>query len=164
MLEKLAPSAEEIATQWVRAFGLALTSGDEATLAKLFLPDSHWRNLFGISWQLATFSGNENLCHQLSRRASEVRGSEFRVDTAVVAGRDVIEAIIRFDTLNGPGIGSIRLVYQAHAAPVAWTISTTLDFNRICDARSERDAPVSHARDFAVKDWLEERQAEIAFE
>ena len=171
MLEKLAPSAEEIATQWVRAFGLALTSGDEATLAKLFLPDSHWRNLFGISWQLATFSGNENLCHELSRRASEVRGSEFRVDTAalaprraVVAGRDVIEAIIRFDTLNGPGIGSIRLVYQAHAAPVAWTISTTLDFNRICDARSERDAPVSHARDFAGKDWFEERQAEIAFE
>ena len=55
MLEKPAPSAEQAATQWVGAFGLALTSGDEAALAELFLPDSRWRNLFGISWQLATF-------------------------------------------------------------------------------------------------------------
>jgi putative flavoprotein involved in K+ transport len=62
MLEKLAPSTEETAKQWVRAFCLALTSGDDAALAALFLPDSHWRNLFGITWQLATFSGNENLC------------------------------------------------------------------------------------------------------
>src|SRR5712675_1660142 len=171
MLEKLAPSAEQTATQWVGAFGFALTSGDEAALAKLFLPDSHWRNLFGISWQLATFSGNENLCHELSRRASEVRASEFRLDTAalaprraVVAGREVIEAIIRFDTVNGPGIGTIRLACPAHAVPVAWTISTTLDFNRICDARSKRNAPISHARDFASKDWFDERRAEIAFE
>jgi cation diffusion facilitator CzcD-associated flavoprotein CzcO len=171
MLEKLAPSAEETATQWIRAFGLALTNEDEAALAKLFLPDSHWRNLFGISWQLATFSGYENLRYELSRRASEVRASEFRLDTAalaprraVVAGREVIEAIVRFDTLHGPGIGAIRLVYRAHAAPVAWTISTTLDFNRICDARSKRHLPVSHARDFTGKDWSDERQAEISFE
>jgi cation diffusion facilitator CzcD-associated flavoprotein CzcO len=47
---------------------------------------------------------------------------------------------------------------------VAWTISTTLDFNRICDARSRRNAPVSHARVFAGRDWFEERQADIAFE
>jgi hypothetical protein len=169
MLEKLAPSAEQTATQWVGTFGLALTSGDEAALAKLFLPDSHWRNLFGISWQLATASGNENLGRELSRRASEVRAGEFRVDTAAlaprraaIAGREVIEAIIRFDTSHGPGIGAIRLASPAHAAPVAWTISTTLDFNRICDAR--RHAPVSHARDFAGRDWFDERQAEIAFE
>src|SRR5258708_19719457 len=107
MLEKPAPSAEQTATQWVGALGLALTSGDEATLAKLFLPDSHWRNLFGISWQLATFSGNENLCHQLSRRASEVRGTKFRVDTAaltpppaVAPPRALIQSIIPFATLT----------------------------------------------------------------
>jgi hypothetical protein len=169
MLEKLPASAVETADQWVRAFGLALAAGDDTALARLFLADSHWRNLFGISWQLATSSGNENLCHELSRRACEVCATEFRVDAtalaprrAVVAGREVIEAILRFDTNNGPGIGVIRLVCPAHAFPVAWTISTTLDFNRICDARSNSHALVSHARDFAGRDWLEERQAEIA--
>jgi cation diffusion facilitator CzcD-associated flavoprotein CzcO len=171
MLERLGPSAEETVTQWVRAFGLALTAGNDKVLAKLFLPDSHWRNLFGISWQLATSSGNETLCHELSRRASEVRATDFRVNTtalaprrAVVAGRDVIEAIICFDTINGPGIGAVRLVCPAHASPVAWTISTSLDFNKICDGRSSNTAPVSHARDFAGRDWFDERRAEIAFD
>jgi putative flavoprotein involved in K+ transport len=171
MLERLGPSAEETVKQWVRAFGLALTGGDDKALAELFLPDSHWRNLFGISWQLATSSGNETLCHELSRRASEVRATGFRVNTTalaprstVVAGREVIEAIISFDTINGPGIGAVRLVCPAHASPVAWTISTSLDFNKICDARSGNNAPVSHARDFAGSDWFDQRQAEIAFD
>jgi cation diffusion facilitator CzcD-associated flavoprotein CzcO len=170
MLEKLQPLAEETADRWVRAFDRALASGDDKALAALFLPESHWRNLFGVSWQLATFSGNEILCHELSRRAAEVGASGFRLDTAalaprraMVAGREVIEAIISFDTTNGPGIGAIRLICPPHAAPAAWTISTSLDFNRICDIRSKNDAPVSHARDFANADWFDERQAEIAF-
>jgi hypothetical protein len=171
MLEKLGPSAEEAVDQWVRAFGLALTSGDYKVLAKLFLPDSLWRNLFGMSWQLATLSGNEILCHELSRRAGEVRATDFRVNTtalaprrAIIAGREVIEAIICFDTINGPGIGAVRLVCPAHAPPAAWTISTSLDFNKICNARSSNNAPVSHARDFATQDWFDGRQAEIAFD
>jgi putative flavoprotein involved in K+ transport len=129
MLEKLAPSAEDTATQWVRAFDSALRDGDGKVLAKLFLPDSHWRNLLGLSWQFATASGNETLCKELRQRASEVRATGFRLDTAalaprraVVAGRDVIEAIIGFDTIHGPGIGAIRLIHQTHAAPVAWTM------------------------------------------
>jgi cation diffusion facilitator CzcD-associated flavoprotein CzcO len=171
MLEKSPPSAEDTARQWVRAFGLALTTGDDKALSGLFLPDSHWRNLFGISWQLATFSSNQTLCSELRRRAAEVRATGFRVDAtalaprkAVVAGRDVIEAIISFDTINGPGIGAIRLICAAHASPAAWTISTSLDFDKICDARSKSDAPISQARDFAGPDWFDQRQAEIGFE
>jgi hypothetical protein len=82
---------------------------------------------------------------------------------AVVAGREVIEAIVRFDTSHGPGVGAIRLICPPHGAALAWTISTTLDFNGICDARSKSHAPVSHPRDFSSRDWLAERQAEIAF-
>jgi cation diffusion facilitator CzcD-associated flavoprotein CzcO len=171
MLEKLPAPAEEIATQWVRFFDAALRDGDDKALAKLFLPDSHWRNLLGLSWQFATSSGNETLCRELSQRAVEVRATGFRLDTAalaprraVVAGRDVIEAIFGFDTINGPGIGSVKLIHQAHASPIAWTISTSLDFNGICDARSNSNAPTSHARDFANPDWFDERQAEIAFD
>jgi cation diffusion facilitator CzcD-associated flavoprotein CzcO len=170
MLEKLAPSAEETAMQWVRALDRALTSADEGELVQLFLPDSHWRNLFGISWQLATFSGGAKLCDELRKRAFEVGAGGFRLDPAalaprkaVVAGSEVVEAIIGFDTSNGPGIGAIRLVPQAHASPLAWTLSTSLDFNRICDARLKDSAPESQARDFAGPDWSDARQAEIAF-
>ena len=170
MLEKLTPSAEDTATQWVDAFDRALAGVDQGELARLFLPDCHWRNLFGISWHFATFSGGEKLCGELSQRASEVHAANFRLDTAalaprktVIAGREVVEAIIRFDTVNGPGIGAIRLVQPPQAAPVAWTISTSLDFDRICGARLRDSAPESQTRDFAGPDWSEARQAEIAF-
>ena len=59
-------------------------------MGDLFLPDSHWRDIFGISWQLATFSGREPLCKALCRRAAEVHhlvGALFGADVAERVGR-----------------------------------------------------------------------------
>ena len=62
--------------------------------------------------------------------------ADFRIDTArlapreaVVGGRDVVEAIFAFDTVNGPGYGAVRLLREADGAVRAWTISTSLDFD-----------------------------------
>ena len=165
MLERLAPSVEEaqeidqeIADQWIGAFNLALAARNADALGNLFLADSHWRNIFGISWQLATFSGREPLCKALIRRAAEVHAADFQADTsalaprrAVVAGREVVEAVISFQTINGPGIGSLRLICSSgatpQALPQAWTMSTAPDFDRICDARSNKPASVSSMRE-----------------
>ena len=170
MLERPTGSAEQAVEAWVRAFNLALAQSDNEALAALFLADSHWRNLFGISWQLATFSGRETLCNELGRCAAEVHATDFRVNAAAlaprratVAGREVIEAVISFGTVDGPGIGALRLVCSPGAAPQAWTISTSADFDLVCEARSKRDGLSSHTRDFAGPDWLALRQAEIAF-
>ena len=170
MLERLPPSAEEAVNQWIGAFNRALAGRDADALGELFLLDSHWRNIFGISWQLATFSGREPLCKALSRRADDVHAVDFRADPsalaprrAVVAGHEVVEAVISFQTINGPGIGSLRLICSPGAPPQAWTMSTAPDFDRICDARSRKAASVSLMRDFAGPDWLEQRRAEIAF-
>jgi putative flavoprotein involved in K+ transport len=138
----------------------------------MFQADSHWRNLCGISWQIATFSGSRKLSEELCRRAREVGASGFEVDSellpprrAVVAGVEVIEAIFRFDTMNGPGVGVVRLVpsYGSDAAE-AWTISTLLDMEKISAGRSSHRAPVSHNRDFAETNWLDQRRVEVAFE
>ena len=66
----------------------------------------------------------------------------FRTDVArlaprapVVAGRDVVEAIFAFETVNGPGYGAVRLLREADGAVRAWTISTSLDFDAVCAAR-----------------------------
>jgi hypothetical protein len=60
MLDKLTAPAEETAQEtteaWLAAFGAALTRGDARALADLFVSDSHWRNLFGLSWHFATFT------------------------------------------------------------------------------------------------------------
>ena len=105
MLDRPAQSAEETAQEtaesWISAFDAALTRGDERALAELFVPDSHWRNLFGLSWQFVTFSGREHLVRELVIRAREVYAEDLSLDTArlvprtsVIAGRDVIEAIL----------------------------------------------------------------------
>ena len=171
MLEKIRTSAEAEARSWISDFGRSLAGGDVAALAALFVLDSHWRNLCGMSWEIATFSGAGRVADELCRRAHEVAATGFDVDNellvprrAVVAGQEVIEAIFRFDTANGPAVGVFRLLPSPGAAPKAWTLSTLLDMDRISATKSGNIEPVSHNRDFAKRNWLEDRQAEIAFE
>src|SRR5689334_6388416 len=168
MLDKPAPAAgetyRETAERWVQAFDAALRAGSDKALAECFVDECHWRNLFGISWLFATFSGRAAVVRELLQRAADVRATAFRVDAAllaprksVVAGREVIEAVIRFETANGPGFGAIRLLPTPSGEAKAWFISTTLDFDRICAAR-DGDASTSHIRDFAEADWIERRR------
>jgi putative flavoprotein involved in K+ transport len=163
-------TARETTERWTGALNAALAGGQATALSELFAPDSHWRNLFGLSWYFATFSGNATVVRELLARAAEVRATGFRVDTAalaprhaVVAGRDVIEAVFAFDTVNGPGYGAVRLMPQRDGGVKAWTFSTSLDFDAICAARA-RATNESHTRDFAAPDWLEQRQASAAYE
>jgi cation diffusion facilitator CzcD-associated flavoprotein CzcO len=170
MLDRLNPSAEDMAKEWIGAFDAALAGGSEIALSELFVSDSHWRNLFGISWHFATFSGHRTLAREMLQRAADARARGFRIDTAaltprhaVVAGREIIEAVICFDTAEGPGIGALRLLPAPGGRPAAWTISTMLDFDKICAARSNHAANGSQMRDFAGPDWSEQRQARSAY-
>jgi cation diffusion facilitator CzcD-associated flavoprotein CzcO len=148
-----------------------LASGEAAALGEMFVPDSHWRNLCGLSWQIATFSGAGRLADELCRRAHEAKAGGFEVDSdvliprrAVLAGQEVIEAIFRFDTASGPGVGVVRLLPSAGAAPRAWTLSTLLDIEKFNAVKSGNGEAGSYSRDFAGQNWLEQRQNEIAFE
>ena len=174
MLDRPGPAAEDIIREtterWIGALDEALREGSSPALEKLFAPDSHWRNIFGLAWQFATVSGRPQLTRELLRRAAEAGAIGFKLDTAalpprraVVAGREVIEAIFSFETSDGPGTGAIRLLPGGTRLPVAWTISTVLDFDRLCAARATQVADQSHARDFAAPDWLEQRQASAAY-
>lgn len=174
MLDRPARSGEhdarETTERWMDALNAAVTGGNAARLSELFDADSHWRNLFGISWYFATFSGNAVVVSELLARAAGMRASGFRIDEAalvprhsVVAGRDVIEAVFRFESANGPGYGAVRLVQQPDGGTKAWTFSTSLDFDAIVAARARASAE-SHTRDFAAPDWLEQRQASAAYE
>src|SRR3954463_6257833 len=159
----------ETTEAWLAAFDAALAKGSAAELSQLFVADSHWRNLFGLSWHFATFSGNAKVAAELLARSAEAGAGQFRLDTArlapraaVVAGRDVLEAIFAFETINGPGYGAVRLSREADGAGRAWTISTSLAFDFVCAARAA-PAP-SHVRDFAGPDWLEQRQASASYD
>jgi cation diffusion facilitator CzcD-associated flavoprotein CzcO len=173
MLDKVRTPAEAQARSWISTFSRWLGRDDAAAVRRMFQEDSHWRNLCGISWEIATFSGSRKLSDELCRRAREVGATGFEVDpglltprNGVVAGQEVIEAIFRFSTVNGPGLGVVRLVPSCddHALSKAWTISTSLDMEKISYARPQNIALVSHERDFGKPNWLEQRRAEIEFE
>ena len=174
MLDKLNPATEDapelIAERWIGALDAALAGRSAHALTALFAPESHWRNIFGISWHFATFSGRQGVVAELLARVASVNATGFRLDgraliprRAVVAGREVIEAVFTFDTSNGPGTGAIRLLPDVDGNSAAWTFSTMLDFDRVCDARAGHTAEQSHARDFAAPDWLEQRHASRAY-
>ena len=161
-----ADALRDTTERWIEAFDAALAGRSADQLSALFVADSHWRNLFGISWHFATFSGHATVVAELLARSADVRATNFRIDhaalaprNAMVGGRDVIEAIFTFDTVNGPGYGAVRLSRQPDGTAKAWTFSTSLDFDSICEARAG-GAPESTIRDFAGPDWLEARQAE----
>ena len=146
MLDRPGLLPEEIIREtteaWLAAFEAALRARSVAELSPLFVADSHWRNLFGLSWQFATFSGNATVVAEFLARSAEAGARHFRIDTARLAprkakvgGRDVVEAIFAFETVNGPGYGAVRLLREADGAVRAWTISTSLDFDAVCAAR-----------------------------
>ena len=141
-------SYRETTEAWIAAFDAALHARSAAELSQLFAADSHWRNLFGLSWHFATVSGNAKVVAELLARSAEAGARHFRIDTARLApraakvgGRDVLEAIFAFETANGPGYGAVRLLREADGAVRAWTISTSLDFDAVCAAR---DAAARH--------------------
>jgi putative flavoprotein involved in K+ transport len=165
-----AATLRETTENWLAAFNAALAADAPPRLAELFVEDSHWRNLLGLSWRFATVSGRASLAAELPARASEAAARNFRADAAmlpprqnVVAGREVIEAIIRFDTINGPGVGAVRLLPQPDGQAKAWTLSTSLDFDAICEARMGAGEQ-SHARDFAGPDWREQREMDSTYD
>ena len=171
MLEQFKTSAEAEARSWIADFSRSLASGDVAALGALFVADSHWRNLCGISWQIATFSGADRLADELCRRAREAERRGFEVDAELLdaapgrgcrAGSHRGDLPVRYR--GGPGVGVIRLLPSPGAAPKAWTLSTVLDIDKISAAKSGNIEPTSHNRDFSRQNWLEDRQAEIAFE
>src|SRR2546429_9201236 len=84
MLDKPSPLAEEslaeMTERWIAAFGAALANGSARALSELFAADSHWRNLFGVSWHFATFSGQATLVSEWLGRAPKGRATRFPID------------------------------------------------------------------------------------
>ena len=52
----LEPATTEV-EEWLARFDQALTAGDAAAAAELFLDDSYWRDLVAFTWNLKTVEG-----------------------------------------------------------------------------------------------------------
>jgi cation diffusion facilitator CzcD-associated flavoprotein CzcO len=137
-------SAATAAESWLAKLESGLAGHDVAALQKLFHADSHWRDVLALTWRIGTVSGAAALARALQEHAIRARPAGFRLDPERTAPREVtragekcVEAMFRFDTVDGPGNGVVRFKGDR-----AWTLATALeDLKRGAPQQSASDDP-----------------------
>src|SRR3979409_1727778 len=158
------------AENWLAQFETALAQPDDALLKRLFHPDSYWRDVLALSWNLQTINGAEAILRELKARAISAAPSGFRIDPdraaprrVTRAGTNTIEAIFKFETSQGRGSGILRLIPDAGDGNwlKAWTLLTALDELKGFEEQQgkSRRRGQSYSRDFRGPNWLDLRKA-----
>jgi cation diffusion facilitator CzcD-associated flavoprotein CzcO len=162
------------AENWLAQFENALTKPDPALLKTLFHPDSFWRDVLALSWNIQTLNGAEPILHELKARAAGAAPYDFKIAPGRAgprrvtrAGTGAIETIFKFETSQGRGSGILRLIPDANEGNKlkAWTLLTALDELKGFEEQlgSARPRGQAYSRDFRGPNWLDLRHAAAAY-
>ncbi|NOJ48794.1 flavin-containing monooxygenase [Bradyrhizobium archetypum] len=169
MLDRTEDSAVA-ANTWLAQFEEALTKPDEALLYHLFHPDSYWRDVLALSWNIQTLNGRDAILNALPALARSAAPCGFAIAPGraaprkvMRAGTNAIEAIFNFETKVGRGSGVIRLISDAYDGNrlKAWTLLTELGELKGFEEQLGVNRPRGNAysRDFRGPNWLDLRRA-----
>ena len=125
-------SEAERVQHWLSAFEDALRRRRSRRARSLFVEESHWRDLFALTWNVTpTNRRARNRLTSAARAARTCQARTFRIAEGHTpprrvkrTGVEVIEAIFQFQTAVGRCLGVLRL--PAAQPDKAWTISTSL--------------------------------------
>jgi hypothetical protein len=162
------------ADNWLAQFEEALGKPDGALLSQLFHPDSYWRDVLALSWNIQTLNGADAILKALPPLARDMTPSGFAIDPGraaprkvMRAGTNAIEAIFKFETRVGRGSGIIRLIPDVDDGNrlKAWTLLTELGELKGFEEQLGVNRPRGNAysRDFRGPNWLDLRNASTAF-
>ena len=158
--------------QWLAEFESALSASDWSRATSLFHPESHWRDVLALTWEIQTFSGAGPIIAALKSRIG--RPSNFKLAPCRTpprsvkrAGTDAVEAIFEFETTDGHGSGVIRLIPDKTDGGKlkAWTFLTALEEIRGFEEKIGKSRPrgESYVRDFHGPNWLDRRKFSAAY-
>jgi thioredoxin reductase len=159
---------------WLARFETALAKRDASLLKHLFHPESYWRDVLALSWNIQTINGADAILKELSIHAGRAAAGGFAIDpdraaprTVMRAGTSTIEAIFKFETAEGRSNGILRLIPDAddgHAMK-AWTLLTALDELKGFEEQQGISRPrgQSYSRDFRGPNWLDLRKADAEY-
>jgi thioredoxin reductase len=158
------------AENWLAQFELALAKPGDGRLESLFHPDSHWRDVLALSWNIQTVSGADAILRELKRHAGRAALSGLRIDPDRRAPRQVtragtrsIEAIFKFETATGRGDGVLRLIPDEASGNTlkAWTLLTALEELKGFEEQQGNSRPrgEAYSRDFRGPNWFDLRKA-----
>src|SRR5688572_10762928 len=101
-------SEKALVEQWLEQLDAAVQSQSRASVASLFTPDGHWRDLLAFTWSITPRQGADDIAALMVAKQgiARVRGfalAEERTPPRRVqrAGIDVIEGIFQFETELG---------------------------------------------------------------
>ncbi len=145
-----------------------------ALLKTLFHPDSYWRDVLALSWNIQTLNGRDAILKALPPLARSMAPSGFAIapDRAAPrkvmrAGTNAIEAIFKFETKVGRGSGIIRLIPDADDGNrlKAWTLLTELGELKGFEEQLgvQRPRGNAYSRDFRGPNWLDLRKASAGY-
>ena len=158
------------AENWLAQFEEALAKSSDGLLKTLFHPDSYWRDVLALSWNIQTINGADAILKEIHALARSAGPSGFAIDPdrraprkVMRAGTNAIEAIFKFETRVGRGSGIVRLIPDVADGNrlKAWTLLTELGElkgfeEQIGVARPRGNA---YSRDFRGPNWLDLRKA-----
>ncbi|UGY17784.1 flavin-containing monooxygenase [Bradyrhizobium septentrionale] len=158
------------ADNWLVQFEDALASPEDVLLKPLFHPDSYWRDVLALSWNIQTVNRAFAILEEMPAHARRSTPSNFRIDAergaprrVMRAGTQAIEAIFKFETAVGRGHGIVRLVPDAadDGRLKAWTLLTALEELKGFEEQQGTTRPrgQAYSRDFRGPNWLDLRKA-----
>ncbi len=174
MLDIAGNSISMTADRWLAAFERAVSHSDWPGVKALFHPESHWRDVLALTWDIQTVSGAERIVAALKSHVGRARASGFKTDRDRIpprrvtrAGTEAIEAIFSFETADGRGDGVLRLIPDTDDGDKlkAWTLLTALEELRGFEERVGKSRPTgeSYSRDFRGPNWLDLRKSSAAY-
>jgi cation diffusion facilitator CzcD-associated flavoprotein CzcO len=161
------------AAGWLTRFESALANpGDDLNI--LFHPDSHWRDVLALSWDIRTVSGADAILRELNAHAGRAAPTGFAIDPSRApprkvtrAGTPSIEAMFKFETAVGRGNGILRLTPDANDgnALKAWTLLTALEELKGFEEQlgTARPRGEAYSRDFRGPNWLDLRKSDAVY-
>ena len=166
----VARSEKELVEQWLEQLDAALQSKDQASIASLFAPDGHWRDLIAFTWSITPSQGSNDIAALMTDKQATAKARGFAIAEGRTpprrvqrAGIEVIEAIVQFETEVGRGFGVVRLLAEDPAK--AFQLMTGLHELKGFEEKIGKRRPTGEAfsRNFGGTNWKEQRIAAQAY-
>jgi cation diffusion facilitator CzcD-associated flavoprotein CzcO len=166
----VAQSEKELVEQWLGRLDVALQSESRASVASLFAPDGHWRDLLAFTWSITPKQGAEDIAALMVAKQGAARARGFAIAEGRTpprriqrAGIDVVEGIFKFETELGRGFGVVRLL--ARDPSKAFQLMTGLHELKGFEEKIGKRRPTGEAfsRNFGGTNWKEQRVASQAY-
>ncbi|MEO8442212.1 MAG: NAD(P)/FAD-dependent oxidoreductase [Betaproteobacteria bacterium] len=163
-------SDKERVGQWLSQLDVALQSESRASVAALFAPDGHWRDLLAFTWTITPCQGAAGIAALMVAKQGTAGARAFAIAEGRTpprrmqrAGVDVIEGIFQFETGIGRGFGVVRLLAAEPAQ--AFQLMTGLHELRGFEEKIGKRRPTGEAfsRNFGGTNWKEQRIASQAY-